>query len=184
MDVLGLKATITLDTKDYENALDGASKKTNSFGSKLKNGLAKAAKAGAVAIGAASTAIGTLAKAAIDGYANYEQLVGGVETLFGTGGKSLEEYAASTGKSVIEVAGKYSQLELAQTRVLNNAANAFRDAGMSQNEYMETVTSFSASLIQSLGGDTVRAADLAQVAIVDMADNANKMGKFSIVCPC
>lgn len=156
MDVLGLKATITLDTKDYENALDGASKKTNSFGGKLKKGLSTAAKVGAAALTAASTAMGKLLKSSIEGYAEYEQLVGGVETLF-------KENADA---------------------VIKNAERAYKEAGMSQNQYMETVTSFSASLIQSLGGDTAAAAKYAQTAIVDMSDNANKMGKFSIVCPC
>ena len=115
-------------------------------------------------------------KQSIEAYADYEQLKGGVETLFGAGGKSLEEYAKSVGKSVDEVKGKYNQLMSGQETVLKNADKAFKTAGLSANDYMETVTSFSASLLQGLGGDTVKAAKYADMAVVDMADNANKMG--------
>ena len=106
------------------------------------------AKGVAVGVGVASTAVIGLGKQAIDAYGQYEQLVGGVETLF--------EGSAST--------------------VINNASNAYKTAGMSANAYMETVTGFSASLLQSLGGDTVKASEMADMAITDMADNANKMG--------
>ena len=114
----------------------------------LKNGLATAAKVGAAAVGAAATAIGALTTAAVNNYAEYEQLVGGVETLF--------KNSADT--------------------VMGYAENAYKTAGLSANEYMETVTSFSASLLQSLDGDTKAAASAADMAITDMADNANKMG--------
>lgn len=97
------------------------------------------------AAGAAAVALG---KEVISVYADYEQLVGGVDTLFGDSSAAVQEYASS----------------------------AFKTAGLSANEYMETVTSFSASLIQSLGGDTEKAAKYADMAITDMSDNANKMG--------
>lgn len=148
MDVFDLFAKISIDTDDYEKGLDEAGQKTSSFGDKLKNGLATAAKVGAAAIGAASTAIGFLTKQSIDGYAEYEQLVGGVETLFKNSANTVMDYAN----------------------------NAYQTAGLSANQYMETVTSFSASLLQSLGGDTEKAAQVADTAITDMADNANKMG--------
>lgn len=176
MNVFDLMAKITLDTNDYERGLNDASGKTESFASKLKSGLSTAAKVGAAALGAASTAIGAVAKQSFDAYASYEQLVGGVETLFGAGGKSVEEYAAANGKAVGEISKEYGRLMMAQNEVMDNAANAYKTAGMSANEYMETVTSFSASLIQSLGGDTQKAAEVADVAITDMSDNANKMG--------
>ena len=117
-----------------------------------------------------------LTKSAIENYKEYEQLVGGVETLFGAGGQSLEEYAESVGKTVEEAQADYNNLISAQNEVLANAENAYKTSGLSMNEYMETVTSFSASLIQSLGGDTQAAAEYADKAIVDMSDNANKMG--------
>lgn len=142
MNLFDLQAVITLDSKGYEQGLDDASKKTSAFSEKLKKGLATAAKVGTAALTAASAAIGKIIKSSIDGYAEYEQLVGGVETLF--------KDSASD--------------------VIKNAERAYKEAGMSQNQYMETVTSFSASLIQSLGGDTAAAAQYAQTAIVDMAD--------------
>ena len=114
--------------------------------------------------------------AAVNNYAEYEQLIGGVETLFGAGGKSIEEYAESTGRTIAEAQSDYDALMRSQAAVIENASNAYKTAGMSANEYMSTVTSFSASLLQSLGGDTEAAANFADMAISDMSDNANKMG--------
>ena len=105
-------------------------------------------KAALAVTGAAAAAVGALAKSAIDGYAEYEQLVGGVETLFGTSADVIKGYADE----------------------------AYKTAGMSANAYMETVTGFSASLLQGLGGDTAKAAEIANQAVIDMSDNANKMG--------
>ena len=127
---------------------DQASDKVSKISSSLKKGLAKAAKVAAAAVAAAATGIGVLAKKSLDAYADFEQLTGGVETLFKTSADTVKNYAA----------------------------NAYKTAGLSANEYMETVTSFSASLIQSLGGDTKKAAEYANTAITDMSDNANKMG--------
>jgi phage-related protein len=127
---------------------DKASGALQSITSKLGNGLKTAAKIGTAAVGAASAGIVALTKSAIDSYAEYEQLVGGVETLFKGSAEKVQEYAA----------------------------NAYKTAGMSANEYMSTVTSFSASLLQSLGGDTDKAAEYANQALTDMSDNANKMG--------
>lgn len=107
-----------------------------------------AATAGVAGLGVASAGIAAFSKKALDAYADYEQLVGGVETLFGD--------AAGT--------------------VMRYADQAFQSAGLSANDYMETVTSFSASLLQSLNNDTGKAAEYANQALVDMSDNANKMG--------
>ena len=158
------------------SAAEVAGEKQSGFAEKLGNVakvLGTTMVAGAAAAGAA---VISLTKQCVEGYAEYEQLVGGVETLFGTQGMSVEEYAKSVGKSVEEVKDKYSSLEAAQKTVLDNANNAFKTAGMSANEYIDTVTGFSASLISSLGGDTEKAAEYANRAIVDMSDNANKMG--------
>lgn len=122
------------------------------------------------------SALVSVGKQAIESYADYEQLVGGVETLFGTGGLNVEEYAKKVGKSVEEVQEAWTNMDTAQSDVLYNASQAYKTAGLSANEYMETVTSFSASLIQSLGGDTLKASAYADRAITDMSDNANKMG--------
>ena len=176
MNVFELVAKITLDSSDLEQNLGKQGNNLANFGNKMKKGLATAAKVGAAALGAVSVAAVKIGKDALDAYANYEQLVGGVETLFGAGGQSIEEYAASVGKTVGEVAGEYGKLKNAEKSVLENAANAFRTAGLSANEYMERVTSFSASLLPSLGGDTEAAAKYADMAIIDMSDNANKMG--------
>ena len=127
---------------------DEASENVETLSGKFKNGLAAAAKVGAAAVSAAATGIAVLTKKALNNYAEYEQLVGGVDTLFKDSSAKVQEYAA----------------------------NAYKTAGLSANEYMDTVTSFSASLLQSLGGDTEAAADMANVAITDMSDNANKMG--------
>lgn len=148
MNVFDLYASITLNSEEYERELGEASKKTSSFSSKMKTGLATAGKIAAAGLAAAGTAAVALGKSALDSYAGYEQLVGGVDTLFKESSKKVQEYAA----------------------------NAYNTAGMSANQYMETVTSFSASLLQSLAGDTDMAADYADRAIVSMADNANKMG--------
>ena len=105
-----------------------------------------------------------------------QQSIGGIETLFGAGGRSIEEYAQSVGKSVDAVKGEYAALMQSQQTVFDNAAQAYRTVGLSANEYMEQTTSFAASLLSSVSKDTNAAAQLANMAMVDMADNANKMG--------
>lgn len=135
-----------------------------------------AVKTTAAGVGAAATGVATLVGLSVRAYSDTEQLIGGVETLFGAGGRSIEDYAKSTGKSTTAVKKKYESLMSAQKEVLNNSNKAFKTAGLSANDYMETVTGFSASLIASLSGDTKKAASYADKAIVDMSDNANKMG--------
>lgn len=162
-------------TKGMDELGDGVEKAGGKFEG-FKTVASGALKVVAAGIAAAAAGAVALTKSAISAYADYEQLVGGVETLFGTGGKSLETYAASVGKSIDEARGEYYRLEQAQKEVLANADNAYKTAGMSANDYMETVTSFSASLISSLDGDTAKAAKVADMAITDMSDNANKMG--------
>lgn len=186
-NVFKLLAMLTLNSSDYEKKLDDAEKKGSSLGGKLTSAFGKMSGGVAKGIGVAVTAVSAgvatagagvakLATSATQAFANYEQLVGGVETLFGAGGLSIEAYAESMGKSVEEVKDKYESLTNAQSTVLEKAKNAYKTAGLSANEYMETVTSFSASLISSLGGDTEKASEVADMAITDMSDNANKMG--------
>ena len=131
---------------------DKATSKVAAIGNSIKGGLGTAAKAGVAALGAAlaSAATGTVAlgKAALESYSQYEQLVGGVDKLFQDASPKLQEYAA----------------------------NAYQTAGMSANQYMEQATSFSAALINSLGGDTQKAADQADVAMRAMSDNVNTFG--------
>lgn len=130
------------------NATEDAGEKASAFAENLKGSLTKAAKIAAAGLAAVTTAVAAIAKSALESYGDYEQLTGGVETLFKSSSDTVMEYAN----------------------------NAYKTSGLSANQYMETVTSFSASLLQSLGGDTEKAAKYADTAITDMADNANKMG--------
>lgn len=146
------------------------------IGSSIASGIAAATKVGAALLGAAATGISAVGAKALDAYASFEQLTGGVETLFGAQGMSLQEYAKDQGKSIDEVRDKYNELMDTQTDVQNNAKNAWKTAGMSTNEYMETVNGFAASLTKSLGEYSWQAGNMADQAVQDMADNAAKMG--------
>lgn len=172
MDLLDLMVKIGAD--------DQASSKVDSLAGKITGTLSKAASVATKAVAAGVTAVtaaaGVITKSSLDAYASYEQNVGGIQKLFGNMGKSLEEYAELTGNAVDAVADKWGVLERSQNMVLQNAANAYKTAGMSANQYMEQVTGFSAALITSLGNDTVAAANYADMAMVDMSDNANTFG--------
>lgn len=170
--VIGSVKNMNESMKDATNSASKMSSVMKGIGSSA----IKVGKGLAVAGAAAATAVTALVSKSVGAFADYEQLTGGVETLFGAGGRSVEEYAQSVGKSVSDIQGKYDSLMSAQNVVLENANKAYMTAGMSANEYMDTVTGFSASLISSLGGDTNKAADYANSALVDMSDNANKMG--------
>lgn len=176
MNVFELFAKISLDDNDYKAQLNEAESSSKSIASGIGSAFSSMTKIAAAGVTAAASGIGVLVTKSVQAYADYEQLVGGVETLFGAQGMSLQEYAASVGKSVTEVGTEYQNMISAQETVMDNASNAYKTAGLSANEYMEQVTSFAASLTASLGGDTQAAADKADMAITDMADNANKMG--------
>lgn len=128
---------VDVDTSGLKSGLGAVGKITKSL-----------TKSFAIVGSAAATAIGVIAKQSVSAYGEYQQMVGGIETIFK---KSAD-------------------------KVLEYANNAYRTVGVSANDYMSQVTSFSASLLQSLGGDTDKAADVANMALIDMADNANKMG--------
>lgn len=160
----GIKNSIT---KELGGEAESAGK---SAGSSIASGLVGAIKGALAAAG-----IGAALKKTLEEGASLEQSIGGIETLFGAGGKSAEEYAASVGKSLSEVKDEYTQLMDAQNIALDNAANAYKTAGLSADEYMQTVTGFAAALKQSVSNET-EAAKLADQAVIDMADNANKMG--------
>ncbi len=176
MDVFDLFAKISLDDSEFRTGLDSAGKQFKSFSDILSGGFSGAkdlfkpavegfqavesvggkvtdtVTTGLKAMAGTATAVAggaaVIGKSAFDAYADYEQLVGGIETLFKENAGAVMQYAD----------------------------NAYKTAGMSANNYMETVTSFSASLLQGLGGDTETAAKIADLAITDMSDNANKMG--------
>lgn len=144
-------------------------------GSKISGAAGGIAKAVGVAFLAVGAAVGAAVKMGVEEGSQLEQSIGGIETLFGAGGKSAEEYARSVGKSVEETKADYEQLMQAQTIALENADKAYKTAGLSANDYMQTVTGFAASLKQSVENET-EAAKIADMAVIDMADNANKMG--------
>lgn len=157
MDVFNLYAKLSLNTSEYEKGVEkakgGASSLMDVFsgtllGNVVSDGLRTVAN-GITEIGktAANMAV-SIGKASLDSYADYEQLVGGVETLYKNSAGIIESYAK----------------------------DAYKNVGLSANEYMETSTSFAASLVSSLAGDTDAAAEMSNMAISDMADNWNKMG--------
>ena len=139
-------------------------------------------KIGEAFVELSAKAVGALigiGKQAVENYAEFEQLEGGVKKLFGKTEEEIEDFRASLeaqGLTAEEVAAHMETYGKANERVMANARAAYNTAGMSANEYMETVTSFSASLINGLQGDTAKAADLADVAIRDMSDNINTFG--------
>lgn len=146
--VFDLVAKISIDTTTYKQNLEDAGKTTKSLAQDLQNGLKKAAKVGAAAMGVASAAVGALAKTAISNYADFEQLVGGVKKLYGAASKTIQNYAQQ----------------------------AYKTSGLSANEYMKLATGFSATLINSLNGDTQKAAEITDIAMRAMSDNVNTFG--------
>lgn len=162
MDVFDLCAKISLDKSEYEKGLDDAKKSTGGFlgvfgkvgtvASAVGKGIftvaENVAKVSVATTTAGAAAVSALTTLAVNSYANYEQLVGGVETLYKSSADTVQKYAAI----------------------------AYKTAGMSANDYMETATSFAAALVSSLGGDTAAAAELANTAVSDMSDNVNKFG--------
>lgn len=162
MDVFNLYAKLSLNTSEYEKGLDDAKKSTGGFlgvfgkvgtvasavGKGIFDVTERVVKASAVATTAGAAAVSALTTLAVNSYAEYEQLVGGVETLYKDSADKVQEYAAI----------------------------AYKTAGLSANDYMETATSFAAALVSSLAGDTDAAAELANTAVSDMSDNANKFG--------
>lgn len=156
MNIFQLFGEIAIDNSKANEQIDKTAKGAKKLASTMKSAFATAGKAAvkagkviAAGVAAGTAAMGKLVKSALDGYADYEQLEGGVKKLFGKDAQKL---------------------------VMEYAKNAYKTAGLSANEYMDTVTSFSGSLISSLGKDTVAAAKYADIAITDMADNANTFG--------
>lgn len=147
MDVFDLQAKISLDSSGFEKNLSAAAGHMSGFGSTVEGIFKDIGNALAAAF--AVDKVKDFVQGAVTEFARFEQLVGGVDALFGeAAGKTLQE----------------------------NADAAFQTAGLSANAYMDTATSFAASLIQALGGDTAAAVDMVDMAVTDMADNANRMG--------
>lgn len=148
MTLFELAAKLTLDKSGFDKGVSEAEGRGRNLGTKISGFMGASVKAVSAGLVAATGAIAGLTKSAVDAYANYEQLKGGVETLFKTSADTMMAYADQ----------------------------AYKTAGLSANDYMQTTTSFAASLIQSTSGNVAQAADLANQAVIDMADNANKMG--------
>lgn len=138
----------TKETEKATKATENYGKQAKISGSTAKGAFLAVGKVLATVVVAASAAVVAITKQAVEAYAEYEQLVGGVETLFKDSAKKVQKYAQE----------------------------AYKTAGLSSNEYMKQVTSFSASLIRSVAGDTDKAADIANMALIDISDNVNKMG--------
>lgn len=148
MDLMTLAAKITLDDSGFNKGVNKAESTGKKLAGKMSAMTVAVGNIAADMIKKGASAIKSIVDGAVDGYADYQQLIGGVETLFKDSAGKVENYANKS----------------------------FKTTGLSANAYMETVTSFSASLLQGLQGDTERAADMANMAVTDMADNANKMG--------
>ena len=148
MNLLELAIKIFVDNDEANKGLDDTEKKASGMASKIGKGLSLAAKAGAAAVGAAATGIAAVTKQAVSAYGEYEQLSGGISTLYKTNANQMMAYAK----------------------------NAYKTAGLSANEYMETAIQSSAAMISALEGDTYKAAKMTNMAITDMSDNVNKMG--------
>lgn len=156
MNVFELFATISLDSSGYREGLSEAEHEAESSGGRIGNalgGIARVAGAAtAAAVGAAATGVAALTTQAVNAYGEYEQLSGGIERLFGNAANTVMEYSAE----------------------------AFANVGMDANTYMQSITSFSAALISSLDGDTQAAAEIANIAMQDLADNANTFGTYTV----
>lgn len=148
MNLFEVFIKIGADTSESDKAIKDTGAKTKDLGERVKSGLKTVAKVATAATATMAAGVSKVVKDATAAYADYEQLVGGVETLFKQSSNTILQYAD----------------------------NAYKTAGRSANQYMDTVTSFSASLLQSLGGDTAKAAKYADMAVTDMSDNYNKLG--------
>ena len=226
MNAMSLMATLGLDSSEYEKGLSGATSQAHSFASTVTKIL------GGIAIGAAVKkgfdVITGLVKSSVSAYAEYEQLVGGINKLFGNGGQTFEEYAENASNSLYKMGQRgedvkklqeeinkslkdgeklavdgiygpktqaafdayakaggamvktaYDNSNKAAEAVQENAWTAAQRIGMDANSYMNNVTGFSATLMNSLGGDVNKTVELSDMAMQDIADNANTYGKYT-----
>lgn len=166
--------------KEAQMAFQSMKNQTGSSLDKISNSLSAVGMA-SMKLGAGMTATLTAPTVAgitkiVKSYADLEQSLGGVETLFKDNGTSAIQLAKKYNITAKEAQAMYDTMEEKGASVISNANKAFKTAGVSANDYMQQVTSFSATLLQGLGGDTEKAAQYADKALVQMADNANKMG--------
>ena len=180
-----------MDLQEYEEGLDKASEKAKKSSSSISGAFGKiasgvgtvmktAVKVTAGAIAGATAGVVALTTQAVKSYAEYEQLTGGIKKLYGNMGMTLDQYADHIGSTAEEAREEWEALEHSQNKVLQNANNAYKTAGLTANQYINSVTGFSSALINSVGKDYEKAGDLADMAMQDIADNANTFGKYTV----
>ena len=171
MNLLDLAVLISVDDKASEKISNIAMATGN-----LMTGIQKGAAIGISAVQSVASAVGSALETTVGAIATYEQMEGGIAKLYGNAGQTLEEYAAANAMAADEASAAWERNNQAQELMMQNAWNAWKTTGQNANDYMETATQFSASLVSSLGGDTMKAAELTDVAMRAMSDNVNTFG--------
>ena len=171
MNLLDLAVLISVDDKASEKISNVAVATGN-----LMSGIQKGAAVGISAIQQVAATVGSVLDTTVGAVATYEQMAGGIAKLYGNAGQTLEEYAAANAMAADEATAAWERNNKAQELMMQNAWNAWKTTGQNANDYMETATQFSASLVSSLGGDTLKAAELTDVAMRAMSDNVNTFG--------
>lgn len=171
MNLLDLAVLISVDDKASEKISNVAMATGN-----LMSGIQKGAAVGISVVQQVAAAVGSVLETTVGAVATYEQMTGGIAKLYGNAGQTLEEYAAANAMAADEATAAWERNNQAQELMMQNAWNAWKTTGQNANDYMETATQFSASLVSSLGGDTLKAAELTDVAMRAMSDNVNTFG--------
>lgn len=171
MNLLDLAVLISVDDKASEKISNVAMATGN-----LMSGIQKGAAVGISVVQQVAAAVGSVLDTTVGAVATYEQMEGGIAKLYGNAGQTLEEYAAANAMAADEATAAWERNNQAQELMMQNAWNAWKTTGQNANDYMETATQFSASLVSSLGGDTLKAAELTDVAMRAMSDNINTFG--------
>lgn len=171
MNLLDLAVLISVDDKASEKISNVAVATGN-----LMSGIQKGAAVGISVVQQVATAVGSVLDTTVGAVATYEQMAGGIAKLYGNAGQTLEEYATANAMAADEATAAWERNNQAQELMMQNAWNAWKTTGQNANDYMETATQFSASLVSSLGGDTLKAAELTDVAMRAMSDNVNTFG--------
>lgn len=171
MNLLDLAVLISVDDKASEKISNIAMATGN-----VMNSIQKGAAIGISAVQSVASAVGSVLETTVGAIATYEQMEGGIAKLYGNAGQTLEEYAAANAMAADEASAAWERNNQAQELMMQNAWNAWKTTGQNANDYMETATQFSASLVSSLGGDTMKAAELTDVAMRAMSDNVNTFG--------
>ena len=171
MNLLDLAVLISVDDKASEKISNVAMATGN-----LMSGIQKGAAVGISVVQQVAAAVGHVLDTTIGAVATYEQMAGGIAKLYGNAGQTLEEYATANAMAADEATAAWERNNQAQELMMQNAWNAWKTTGQNANDYMETATQFSASLVSSLGGDTLKAAELTDVAMRAMSDNVNTFG--------